>query len=100
LLSLRTWRLYHTEGLDPPENPITAGVFSKAIKDTHCIKFIFTNFKQNYAMVNQNITYYTSSNSTVIWLFVMMSLSAVDQSRNFSSFHFSCSYTKVIPDAE
>ena len=33
-------------------------------------------------------------------LFVTMPLSTVYQSRTSSSFHFACSYTKVIPDAE
>jgi len=33
-------------------------------------------------------------------LFVMMPLSALYQNRTFSSFHFACPYTKVIPTAE
>ena len=38
--------------------PITAAAFRKAIKDTHCIQFIYANehnFKQNYAMLNQKV---------------------------------------------
>jgi len=38
--------------------PTTAAAFRKAIKDTHCIKFIFANehnFEQNYAMINQKV---------------------------------------------
>jgi len=44
--------------MHPPGNRITAAVFSKEIKEIHCIKFIFANehnFKQNYAMVNQKV---------------------------------------------
>ena len=40
------------------KNPTTAAAFRKAIKDTHCIKFIFANehnLKQNYAMINQKV---------------------------------------------
>jgi len=51
--------LYDTEGLHPSGNPITAAAYRKAIKDTHCIQFIFANehnFKQNYATFNQNVT--------------------------------------------
>jgi len=56
--SLWICRLYHTEGLHPPGNPITAALIRKAIKVTDCIRFIFPNehnFKQNYAMVNQKV---------------------------------------------
>ena len=45
-------------GLQPSGNPITAAVFSKGIKETHCIKFVFANehnIRQNYAMVNQKV---------------------------------------------
>jgi hypothetical protein len=48
VMSLNMAALSH-RGLHPPQNPITAAVFRKAIKDTHCIKFIFANehcFKQ------------------------------------------------------
>jgi len=58
LSSISTWWLYHTEGLHPSGNPITPAVFTKAIKETHCIKFNFGNehnFKQNYATVNQKV---------------------------------------------
>ena len=57
VISLNMAALSH-RGLHPSGYPITAAVFSKGIKEMHCIKFIFANehnFKQNYAMVNQKV---------------------------------------------
>jgi len=40
VISLNMAALSHT-GLHPSGNPITAAVFSKGIKETHCIKIYF-----------------------------------------------------------